>query len=160
MQEDLRVSSQFIFIVYGMNSIAGNLGFYLTKVAMDNFKDFKIIRAVLIARVFLVLLIIIASFFRYKDISIWITYISFIIIGFTWPFFYIPITIQATNLTSPGTRGKILGIFNAAISLAVITASFASGSVALRFGYQTVFLIGSILLLVSERIFTKALSKV
>jgi len=158
LKEYLNVSPQIIFIVYGMNSIAGNIGFYLTKFAMDNFKDFKIIRSVLILRFTAILLIILVGIFKSRELSIWITYISFIIIGFTWPFFYIPITIQATNLTFPENRGKILGIFNASINLAVITASFTSGIVALRFGYLSSFLIGAILLLASERIFTRVLS--
>ena len=157
LKEYLGIGSQIIFIVYGINSIAGNIGFYLTKFAMDNFKDFKIIRAVLIARAILVLLIVFVGIFKSREISIWITFISFVIVGFTWPFLYIPITIQATTLTSQSNRGKILGVFNASINLAVITAAFTSGIVALRFGYLTSFLIGAFLLLVSERIFTRAL---
>lgn len=158
LQQYLKIGSQIIFIVYGVNSIAGNIGFYLTKFAMENFKDFKIIRAVLFARFIAILLIILVGLLKSRGISIWVTYISFIIIGFTWPFFYIPVTIQATNLTSPENRGKILGIFNASINLAVITASFVSGAVALKFGYLTSFLVGAILLVVSERVFTKAIS--
>jgi len=158
LQQYLKIGPQVIFIVYGVNSIAGNIGFYLTKFAMENFKDFKIIRAVLFARFIAILLIILVGLLKSRGISIWATYISFIIIGFTWPFFYIPVTIQATNLTSPENRGKILGIFNASINLAVITASFVSGAVALKFGYLTSFLVGAILLVVSERVFTKAIS--
>jgi len=158
LQQYLKIGPQIIFIVYGVNSIAGNIGFYLTKFAMENFKDFKIIRAVLFARFIAILLIILVGLLKSRGISIWVTYISFIIIGFTWPFFYIPVTIQATNLTSPENRGKILGIFNASINLAVITASFVSGAVALKFGYLTSFLVGAILLVVSERVFTKAIS--
>jgi MFS family permease len=158
LQQYLKIGPQIIFVVYGANSIAGNIGFYLTRLAMKNFKDFKIIKAVLYARALAILLIILVGLLKSRGISIWITYFSFVIIGFTWPFFYIPVTIQATNLTSPENRGRILGIFNASINLAVITASFISGAVALKFGYLTSFLIGAVLLVISEKVFTKALS--
>ncbi len=148
LKEYLGIKSGTIFLMYAYANIAATIAYFFTQWMMKRFRDFSIMRTVLWIRIF--------SFFGIVLFGIIHSYegtlITFVLISFTWPFFYIPATVQATNLASTENKGRILGVFNMVISLAVIIASFLSGILALKFGYFSVFVIGAGLLLIGERI--------
>jgi MFS family permease len=148
LKEFMQIKSGTIFLMYAYSNIAATIAYLFTQWAMKRFRDFSIMQTVLWIRIF--------SFFGIIFFGIAHNYIgtliTFILISFTWPFFYIPATVQATNLAKPENKGRILGVFNMIISLAVIIASFLSGVLALRFGYFIVFVLGAGLLLMGERL--------
>ncbi len=148
LKEYLKIKSGTIFIMFTYANVAATFAYFFTQWAMKRFRDFSIMRTVLWLRIFSFFGIVIFGILR----SYTGTLVTFVLISFTWPFFYIPATIQATNLAKPENKGKILGVFNMVISLAVITASFISGVLALQFGYFTVFILGAGLLFMGERI--------
>ncbi len=156
LKEYLKIKSGMIFIMFAYANVAATFAYFFTRWAMKRFRDFSIIRTVLWLRIF--------SFFGIVLFGILKNYtgtlITFVLISFTWPFFYIPATIQATNLAKSENKGKILGVFNMVISLAVIIASFVSGVLALQFGYFTVFILGACLLFIGERITNTVANKI
>ena len=156
LKEYLKIKSGMIFIMFAYANVAATFAYFFTQWAMKRFRDFSIMRTVLWLRIF--------SFFGIVLFGILKNYtgtlITFVLISFTWPFFYIPATIQATNLAKPENKGKILGVFNMVISLAVIIASFISGVLALQFGYFTVFILGAFLLFIGERITNTVANKI
>jgi len=153
LNEVLKISSGTIFMIYGFNNILTNSAYFLTNKVANKVKDSVIVRTALWTRVVLFSSIAISSYII--PIGIWITVVAFLIIGFTWPFFYIPTTVHVTNLALPTDRGRIIGLFNIVINFAVILASFISGYIALEFGYVTSFVIGIIVLFLGERLIHK-----
>ncbi len=149
----LKMPSGYIFIIYAVNSIFTNISYLFTSRLMNKFRDMSIMSTVTWTRISMLLLIAFSSL--YVKIGFWTTIPAFMIIGFTWPFFYIPATIQATGLALPENKGKIMGLFNMMINLGAITASFIAGYLALKFGYISSFAIGAIFLLVGDRILHK-----
>ena len=156
LKEYLKIKSGTIFIMFTYANVAATFAYFFTQWAMKRFRDFSIMRTVLWLRIFSFFGIVIFGILR----SYTGTLVTFVLISFTWPFFYIPATIQATNLAKPENKGKILGVFNMVISLAVITASFISGVLALQFGYFTVFILGAGLLFMGERIISAVANRV
>ncbi|BAL81421.1 MFS transporter [Caldisericum exile] len=157
LKEAFRVSSQFIFLLYSANSFAGNIAFFLTGRLLMTKYDRLFIRVVLFLRGILFILIGVFVVFKLDFMRAFI-YASFVFFGFTWPFFYIPLTLEITNLAPHKERGKALGIFNMSINFAVILASFVAGFIALHLGYFATFIIGGTLLILGERLFTKTFS--
>jgi len=148
MKQVLNISSEKIFLIYTYANIAATGAYFFTRYAMENFRDFSIMRTVFWIRIFGFLGIIVFGLtYNYYGIML-----TFILINFTWPFLYITSTIQATKLASEDNKGKVLGAFNMVISFAVIAASFLSGMIALKFGYYFAFALGAVLLFVGERI--------
>lgn len=153
LNEVLRISSGTIFMIYGLNNILTNVAYFLTNKIMGKIKDSILVRSALWTRVILFSSIAISGYII--PFGIWITIVAFLIIGFTWPFFYIPTTVHVTNLALPTDRGRIIGLFNVVINFAVIVASFISGYIALEFGYATSFIVGIIMLFLGERLIHK-----
>ena len=149
----LKMPSGYIFVIYAVNSVFTNVAYLFTNRAMNRFRDMSIMSTVTWTRISMLLLIAFSSL--YVKIGIWTTIPAFMIIGFTWPFFYIPATIQATSLALPENKGKIMGLFNMMINLGAITASFIAGYLALKFGYISSFTTGAVFLLVGDRILHK-----
>ncbi len=148
MKQVLGIPSGKIFLIYAYANIAATIAYFFTKYAMENFRDFSIMRAVLWVRIFgFIGIVVFGVFHNFYGIVI-----TFILVNFTWPFLYITSTIQATKLAKEENKGRVLGAFNMVISLAVISASFLSGVIALKFGYYTAFILGAILLFTGERI--------
>lgn len=142
LKEYFKVSSQFVFFLFAANSLGGNIAFFIVRQTSKNKQLDKIfIEGVLITRSIIFLLIGIFLFLKVGFVKLF-TYIGFIVLGFTWPFLYIPLTLQITNLTSHETRGKTLGMFNMAINFGVITASFVAGFISYHLGYALLFIIG------------------
>lgn len=157
LKEAFKVSSQLIFLLYSANSFAGNIAFFLTGRLRTTRYDRLFIKLVLVLRG--VLFILIGVFVALKlDFMRAFIYVSFVFFGFTWPFFYIPLTLEITKLAPHKERGKALGIFNMSINLAVIIASFVAGIIALHLGYFATFLIGGTLLIIGERLFVRTFS--
>ena len=151
MKQVLGIPSGKIFLIYAYANIAATIAYFFTKYAMENFRDFSIMRAVLWVRIFgFIGIVVFGVFHNFYGIVI-----TFILVNFTWPFLYITSTIQATKLAKEENKGRVLGAFNMVISLAVISASFLSGVIALKFGYYTAFILGAILLFTGERITSK-----
>lgn len=153
LKDVLKVSSGYIFIIYAVNSVFTNVAYLFTNRAMNRFRDMSIMSTVTWTRISMMLLIAFSSLFT--KLGFWIAIPSFMIIGFTWPFFYIPATIQAMNLALPENKGKIMGLFNMMINLGAITASFIAGYSALKFGYIFSFATGAIFLFLGDRILHK-----
>ncbi len=153
LKKVLNVSSGYIFIIYGLNSAFANLAYLFTNSTMRKFRDMSIMSVVLWVRISMLGLVAASQFF--DSIGLYLTLIAFMVIGFTWPFFYIPATIQATNLALPENKGKIMGMFNMVINLGAISASFVAGYVALKFGYLSSFIIGAFVLFAGDRILAK-----
>ncbi len=154
----LKLSSQSVFLLYAINSIAANGAFYLTGLINDRAKDKLFVRAVLIIRAMLFLLMAAVGYFHFKFSSA-IVFVSFVIIGFSWPFFYVPLSVEIVKLGSPASRGRIIGFFNISINIAVISASFVAGYIALKLGYVATFGIGAFFLIIGEIAFSRVLSK-
>ena len=148
LKESLSIPASTIFIMYGIGNIAATFAYLFTHNAMERFRDFSIMRVVLWVRIFSFFGIVVFGMMH----SIRWTLITFILINFTWPFLYITSTVQATKLAKEENKGRVLGLFNVVISLAVILASFLSGALALHIGYYATFLMGAIILFVGERI--------
>ncbi|MGB9769983.1 MULTISPECIES: MFS transporter [Caldisericum] len=157
LKEVFKVSSQLIFLLYSANSFAGNIAFFLTGKLRTTKYDRLFIRYVLFLRGMLFILIGIFVVFKIDFMKVFI-YLSFVFFGFTWPFLYIPLTLEITNLTPHKERGKALGIFNMSINFAVILASFVAGFIALHLGYFATFIIGGTLLVLGERLFSRVFS--
>lgn len=157
LKEVFKVSSQVIFLLYSANSFAGNIAFFLTGRLRTTRYDRLFIRLVLILRGVLFILMGIFALLKLDFMRAFI-YASFVFFGFTWPFFYIPLTIEITKIAPHRERGKALGIFNMSINLAVILASFVAGVIALHLGYFVTFIIGGTLLILGERLFSKTFS--
>lgn len=155
LKEYLNVSSTLIFMIYGINSIAGNVGFYLANTVMRRVNDKELIKAVVITRAILIVFITISGIFKNIGYLKMLTFVSFTLFGFTWPFFYLPLTVQATNIEGMEKSGKILGLLNASTNLAVIVASFISGLIAQRINYFTAFVIGVLFLIAAYRMFQR-----
>lgn len=155
LKEYLNVSSTLIFVIYGINSIAGNVGFYLANTVMRRVNDKELIKAVVITRAILIVFITISGIFKNIGYLKMLTFVSFTLFGFTWPFFYLPLTVQATNIEGMEKSGKILGLLNASTNLAVIVASFISGLIAQRINYFTAFVIGVLFLIAAYRMFQR-----
>ncbi len=152
LKKMLNVPSGYIFIIYGVNNLFTNLAYLFTDLTMRRFRDMSIMSVVLWIRVSMLIVIAVSRFF---PVSLWLTLGAFMVIGFTWPFFYIPATIQATNLALPENKGKIMGMFNMVINLGAISASFIAGYIALKFGYISSFLLGAFFLFVGDRLLAK-----
>ncbi len=148
LKEGLSIPASTIFLMYGLGNIAATLAYLFTRHAMERFRDFSIMRAVLWARIFSFFGIVVFGMLH----SIEWTLITFVLINFTWPFLYITSTVQATKLAKEENKGRVLGLFNVVISFAVILASFLSGMLALHIGYYLTFLIGAVILFIGERI--------
>ncbi len=151
LEEILKISSSTIFVIYGINSIFGNVAYFLTGKMMNRFKDSFLIRLALWVRLSM-FGIIIGSYFFLSYGGVAFTVIAFIITGFAWPFIYIPTTVKITNLALPSNRGRIIGMFNMVINLATIVASLIAGYIALMLGYVFSFIIGAALIFFVERI--------
>ena len=148
LKENLSIPASTIFIMYGLGNIAATLAYLFTRHAMARFRDFSIMRVVLWVRIFSFFGIV--AFGMLHSIK-WILF-TFVLINFTWPFLYITSTVQATKLAKEKNKGRVLGLFNVVISLAVILASFLSGILALHIGYFVTFIIGATILFIGERI--------
>ncbi len=153
LNEILKISSGTIFMIYGFNNILTNTAYFLTNKITSKVKDSILVRTALWTRIFLFSSIAVSGYIM--PFGVWITIVAFLIIGFTWPFFYIPTTVHVTNLALPTDRGRIIGLFNVVINFAVIVASFISGYMALEFGYVTAFTSGIIVLFLGERLIHK-----
>lgn len=153
LSEVLKISSGMIFMIYGFNNILTNTAYFLTNKITKKMRDSVLVRSALWTRLFLFSSMAISGYFL--PFGVWITVIGFLVIGFTWPFFYIPTTVHVTELALPTDRGRIIGLFNVIINFAVIAASFISGYVALKFGYISAFLIGIAFLFWGERFIHK-----
>ncbi len=149
----LKIDSGMIFIIYGLNNILTNTAYFLTTGLMKKFKDSLLVRSALLTRVVLFSMIAVSGYFL--PFGVWTTVLAFLIIGFTWPLFYIPTTVHVTDLALPTDRGRIIGMFNSVINFAVIAASFISGYIALEFGYITAFIFGIVFLFFGERFIYK-----
>ncbi len=148
MKEVLNIASGKIFLIYAYANIAATIAYFFTKYAMDNFRDFSIMRVALWIRIFSFLgVAAFGALHNYYGIVL-----TFVLINFTWPFLYLTSTVQATKLAKEENKGKVLGAFNMVISLAIISASFVSGIIALKFGYYVAFVLGAVLLFIGERI--------
>ncbi|MGC9124850.1 MAG: MFS transporter [Caldisericaceae bacterium] len=150
----LNLTSQSVFLLYAINSLAANGAFYLTGLVNNRSKDRLFVRSVLFLRASLFLLMGMVGYLHFAYANI-IIFTSFVVIGFSWPFFYVPLSVEIVHLTQPDTRGRIIGFFNITINSAVILASFIAGFVALRFGYVATFVIGSFFVIAGEVIFSK-----
>jgi MFS family permease len=148
LKEILNIPSSTIFIMYGLGNVAATIAYLFTRHAMNRYRDFSIMRAVLWVRIFSFFGIVLFGVLG----SIRWTIITFVLINFTWPFLYITSTVQATKLAKEENKGRVLGVFNMAISLAVILASFLSGILALHVGYYATFVTGATILFIGERI--------
>ncbi len=148
--EILKISSSSIFIIYGINSIFGNIAYLLTEKMMNRFKDSILVRWALWVRLSMFVMIIFSYFFMSYG-GVMITIIAFLITGLAWPFIYIPITVKVTNLALPTSRGKAIGMFNMVINFAAISASLFSGYIALTLGYILSFAFATVLLFFVER---------
>ncbi len=153
LRKMLNVPSGYIFLIYGLNNLFTNAAYIFTNKAMRRFRDMSIMSVVVWIRIAMFLTIALSAFIPY--FGIWITLAAFMVVGFTWPFFYIPATIQATNLALPENKGKIMGLFNMVINLGAISASFIAGYLALEFGYAFSFSLGAALLFFGDRILAK-----
>lgn len=153
LNEILKINSGTIFMIYGLNNILTNTAYFLTNKIASKVKDSVLVRTALWTRVVLFSSIAISGYII--PIGVWITIVAFLMIGFTWPFFYIPTTVHVTNLALPTDRGRIIGLFNVVINFAVIVASFISGYIALKLGYVTSFVFGIIVLFLGERLIHK-----
>ncbi len=153
LAEVLKISSGMIFIIYGMNNILTNVAYFLTNPITKRLPDALIVRSALWTRIILFSSIAVSGYFL--PFGVFITVIAFLIVGFTWPFFYIPTTVHVTDLALPTDRGRIIGLFNVTINFAVIAASFISGYIALKFGYITSFILGIVFLFFGERFIYK-----
>lgn len=150
-KEVLNISSSLIFVIYGINSVFGNLAYFLTGKMMDRFKDSFLIRLALWVRLSM-FVVIIGSYFFLQHGGIMLTVIAFLITGLAWPFIYIPTTVKITNLALPSNRGKVIGMFNMVMNFAAICASLISGYIALTFGYILSFIFATVLIFFVERV--------
>ncbi len=148
MKEVLKIPSGKIFLIYAYANVAATVAYLFTKYAMERFRDFSIMRAVLWVRIFSFIGIVVFGMLH----DFYGIIVTFVLINFTWPFLYITSTVQATKLAKEENKGRVLGAFNMVISLAVIIASFLSGIIALKWGYYSAFILGAALLLIGERI--------
>jgi MFS family permease len=146
----LMISSGAVLMIYGFNNIFTNAAYFLTNRFTKKFKDSSLVRGALWTRVVMFGSIAISGYFL--PVGVWITIIAFLVIGFTWPLFYIPTTVHITNLALPTDRGRIIGLFNVVINFAVIAASFISGYIALELGYVAAFIFGIAFLFIGERL--------
>ncbi len=153
LKKVMNIPSGYIFIIYGINNLFTNMAYLFTNKAMERFRDMSIMSVVLWVRITMFLAIALSIFVPH--LGLWITLSAFMAVGFTWPFFYIPATIQATNLARIENRGKIMGLFNMVINLGAISASFIAGYLALKLGYVFSFSVGSALLFLGDRILAK-----
>ncbi len=153
LKKVMNIPSGYIFIIYGINNLFTNMAYLFTNKAMERFRDMSIMSVVLWIRITMFLAIALSIFVPH--FGLWITLSAFMAVGFTWPFFYIPATIQATNLAMVENRGKIMGLFNMVINLGAISASFIAGYLALKLGYVFSFSVGSLLLFLGDRILAK-----
>ena len=153
LKKVLNIPSGYIFLIYGLNNLFTNTAYIFTNKAMQRFRDMSIMSVVVWIRIAMFLTIALSVFASH--FGVWIAMSAFMVVGFTWPFFYIPATIQATNLALPENKGKIMGLFNMVINLGAISASFIAGYLALKFGYIFSFSLGSVLLLFGDRILAK-----
>ncbi len=151
----LGIPNGFIFVIYGFGSIFTNIAYLFTNRAMSRFRDMSIMGVVIWIRISMFILIAFIGLFGQDLFGIWLTIAFFMIIGFTWPFFYIPATVQVTALALPENRGKIIGLFNMVINLGAISSSFVAGYVALRFGYFVAFSVGALFLFIGSGILRK-----
>jgi MFS family permease len=153
LKKVLNIPSGYIFLIYGMNNLFTNMAYIFTNKAMERFRDMSIMSVVVWIRIAMFLIIALSAFAAH--FGVWITLTAFMVVGFTWPFFYIPATIQATNLALAENKGKIMGLFNMVINLGAISASFIAGYLALKFGYMFSFSVGATLLFFGDRILAK-----
>jgi MFS family permease len=152
----LKLTSQSVFLLYAINSLASNGAFYLTGLVNDKTKDRLFVRTVLLVRATLFLLMGVVGYFHFALANI-IIFTSFVIIGFSWPFFYVPLSVEIVHLARPETRGRIIGFFNMTINFAVIFASFVAGFVALKIGYVATFGIGAFFIITGEIVFSQVI---
>lgn len=157
LKEAFSVSSQAIFLLYAANSFANNIAFFIVGGIKGTSKDRFFIRMVLILRGVLFFLIGVSVLFKLDFMRAFV-FFSFVFFGFTWPFFYIPLTLEITKQVPLKARGRALGIFNMSINFAVILASFSAGFLTLHLGYFSVFVLGGVLILLGERLFAVALA--
>ena len=158
LKETFKMSSQLIFLIYAANSFAGNIAFFMVGRLKTTKYDKLFIRLVIFARGIIFALFGLLTLLKLPFIKSFII-VGFVFIGFTWPFLYIPLTLEITKLAPQRSRGRALGIFNMSINSAVILASFVAGIIALHFGYVIAFLIGGGLMIVGGLIFHKSLNK-
>ncbi len=159
LKEILKMTSQAVFLLYALNNFATNIAFMLSNRLIKKELDALFIRLVVIIRLLIIILVTTMNFTGLKGISITIIQTAFVIFGFSWPFFYMPITFEAGELAQAKERGKIFGLLNIAINTAVITASFLSGTIALKFGYNVTFLTGALFVLSGGLIFYQITQK-
>lgn len=158
LKETFKMSSQLIFLIYAANSFAGNIAFFMVGRLKTTKYDKLFIRLVIFARGIIFALFGLLTLLKLPFIKSFII-VGFVFIGFTWPFLYIPLTLEITKLAPQKSRGRALGIFNMSINSAVILASFVAGIIALHFGYVIAFLIGGGLMIVGGLIFHKSLNR-
>lgn len=158
LKETFKMSSQLIFLIYAANSFAGNIAFFMVGRLKTTKYDKLFIRLVIFARGIIFALFGLLTLLKLPFIKSFII-VGFVFIGFTWPFLYIPLTLEITKLAPQRSRGRALGIFNMSINSAVILASFVAGIIALHFGYVIAFLIGGGLMIVGGLIFHKSLNR-
>lgn len=159
LKEILKMTSQAVFLLYALNNFATNIAFMLSNKIIRKELDTLFIRLVVIVRFIIIVLVTVMNFTGLKGSSFTIIQIAFVIFGFSWPFFYMPITFEAGELVQMRERGKIFGLLNIAINTAVITASFLSGTIALKFGYNVTFLTGALFILSGGLIFYQITQK-
>lgn len=159
LKEILKMTSQAVFLLYALNNFATNIAFMLSNKLIRKELDTLFIRLVVIIRLIIIILVTAMNFTGLKGSSFTVIQIAFVIFGFSWPFFYMPITFEAGELVQMKERGKIFGLLNIAINTAVITASFLSGTIALKFGYNVTFLTGALFILSGGLIFYQITQK-
>lgn len=156
----LNIQSNTIFMIYGINNVFTNVAYFFTNWAMKKFRDSSIVRTSLWTRVVMISAIALSELLiQFGGEFKWATIAAFMVIGFTWPFFYIPSTFQVTNLALPSNRGRIIGMFNTVINFGVIPASFISGYIALKIDYAASFAIGIVMLFLGERLLHRIATK-
>ncbi len=153
LKESLALTSQSVFLLYALNNLATNIAFMLSHRVIKKQKDRVFIRAVIVIRLSIILLVALLNFLGLKGNSRSIIEVTFVLFGLSWPFFYMPLTFEAGELVPARERGRIFGLLNISINTAVISASFLAGSVALKFGFSATFLIGALVLLSGGMIF-------
>lgn len=158
LKETFKMSSQLIFLIYAANSFAGNIAFFTVGQLKTTKYDRLFIRLVVFARGVIFALFGLLTLLKLPFIKSFII-AGFVIVGFTWPFLYIPLTLEITKLAPQKSRGRALGVFNMSTNAAVILASFVAGIIALHFGYVMAFLIGGGLMIIGGFIFQTSLNR-
>lgn len=159
LKQSLNFTSQTIFLLYAINNFASNLAFLVSNRIVKKQWDWLLIKLVIIIRILAIFTIALLSLIGIKNaFKETISYI-FIIFGFSWPFFYLPITFEAGELVKEKERGRIFGLLNISINTAVISASFLSGIITLKFGYVVTFFFGSFMLIFGGVVFSKVFRK-